>query len=330
MDNIDVFRQRRSIINEFYSIVKKYSHKFRFIFITGVTRYSDINIFSGFNNILDISMEPEYGTLVGYTDEELDKYFSCHIENAANVFGTSVEDIRNGLRLNYDGYCFDRECRTRVYNTWSVLNFLDDPSKISGYQRYWFNSGGISTIIVSYLKSLAKIPVSSRYGLSILEEKLRMPISVDINELTLRSDHPSKILPEALLFQTGYLSISGADGNRVSLAIPNEEVRCSLRDLFYLDIMSEDSSIKDFIDEYQRTNIINMLYSGNEHDLKEWIAAAFNTFSYESKVLLTNESLFRDFIYSIVINKQIFCSREEPSGRGRADLITHSSHMRYR
>ena len=141
------FEKRRALFSEFFSNVKSFSDKFRFIFITGVTRYSNTSIFSAFNNIEDISFEPDYGAIVGYTQTDLELYFKKYIENAAETLNKkdktnkyTYERILNELKNNYDGYSFDEECEHHVYNPWSILNFLKKPQY--GFKPYWLETGG--------------------------------------------------------------------------------------------------------------------------------------------------------------------------------------------
>ena len=125
------FERRRRVLSNFFSTIKAYSGKFRFIFITGVTRYSNTSIFSAFNNIKDISFNPAYGAIVGYTQEELEHYFKDYIEYAAKALNRkektckyTYEFILDELKNNYDGYSFDEDNECHVYNPWSILNFL--------------------------------------------------------------------------------------------------------------------------------------------------------------------------------------------------------------
>ncbi|MCL1603816.1 AAA family ATPase, partial [Succinatimonas hippei] len=132
--------------SNFFSTIKAYSGKFRFIFITGVTRYSNTSIFSAFNNIEDISFNPTYGAIVGYTQEELEHYFKDYLENAVTELNEDLGEDKytynsliEALKLNYDGYSFDRRCRHHVYNPWSILNFLKNPQE--GFLPYWLTTG---------------------------------------------------------------------------------------------------------------------------------------------------------------------------------------------
>ena len=83
----------------------------------------------------DISLHPRFGTLLGYTDEELRKYFKAYIERASSQLQMSFEECLEAMKLHYDGYCFDRKASTHVFTPWSVLNFLRDPQQ--GFENYW-------------------------------------------------------------------------------------------------------------------------------------------------------------------------------------------------
>ncbi|WP_277297379.1 AAA family ATPase, partial [Succinatimonas hippei] len=159
MGDKEEFERRRRVLSNFFSTIKAYSGKFRFIFITGVTRYFNTSIFSAFNNIEDISFDPSYGALVGYTQEELEHYFKDYLENAVTELNQDLgedkytyESLIAALKLNYDGYSFDRRCRHHVYNPWSILNFLKNPQE--GFFPYWLDTGGAKpSLLVNYLNT---------------------------------------------------------------------------------------------------------------------------------------------------------------------------------
>ena len=142
----------QSILKEFFNILKFSEGVFRVLFLTGVTRFSNTSIFSGFNNLLDISLEPKYGTLVGYTESEIGHYFCDYLENAAQTLGISFNTLMGQMREYYDGFSFDRECSTHVYCPWSVLNFLG--SSRFKFENYWFQSGGQPGVLMNYLAQL--------------------------------------------------------------------------------------------------------------------------------------------------------------------------------
>ena len=125
----------------------------RFAFITGITRFYKTSIFSELNNLSDLSLDVEYGTLLGYTYSETQKYFSGYLDNAASLLGISREELTEELIKHYDGFCFERTAKEHVFAPWSTLNFLSSPR--NGFVDYWFESGGKPSVLVEYLKSHA-------------------------------------------------------------------------------------------------------------------------------------------------------------------------------
>ena len=103
------------IMSEFFNILKSNEGAFRFIFLTGITRYNNTSIFSGFNNLNDLSMDPDYGTLLGYTEEELVHYFGDYLKKGSEILNISVEELLGQMREYYDGFSFDEKGSTRVY-----------------------------------------------------------------------------------------------------------------------------------------------------------------------------------------------------------------------
>ncbi|MBS5217272.1 MAG: AAA family ATPase [Sutterella wadsworthensis] len=118
----------------------------RFFFMTGITKYRQTSIFSEFNFFDDISLNRAYGTLIGYTEEEIKNYFSYYLNEAKLQLELDEDEIVDQLRKNYDGFSFDQEAATHVFCPWSVLNFFKYPQQ--GFKNYWyvnFQKSGNST-----------------------------------------------------------------------------------------------------------------------------------------------------------------------------------------
>ena len=152
MNDESEFEKVRERLSNFYKCVKSNEDKIRFVFLTGITRYSQTSIFSAFNNLMDISTSPDYGAIVGYTNEELEHYFKDYLTEAAKKLNLSVDSLKNKLKLHYDGYCFEDTASIHVYNTWSIISFFGNFSEGYTFKPYWSNSGGFSTLVVNYLK----------------------------------------------------------------------------------------------------------------------------------------------------------------------------------
>ena len=185
------------ILNNFYATIKQYSGKFRLIFITGVTRTSRVSIFSAFNNLLDLSLREEFNSILGFTQDELSKYFDPYIEKAAKVLKMSKNDVYACIKHHYDGFKFSLESEQTLYNPWSLLNFFSNPKL--GFKNYWFDSGGTPSIIMQYLK------IDGSFD--FLDYNKR-DLLLDIDKLSSKYEI-TNIPREILLYQAGYFTICG-------------------------------------------------------------------------------------------------------------------------
>jgi hypothetical protein len=196
----------RTAVHDIYRVMKNCDEHIQFIFITGVSKFSGLSVFSALNNPQDITLRAAYAGICGYTQQELETALSEYINHAAEVRGETREQVIDGIRKWYDGYSWDG--KTRVYNPFSTLKFLVDPQI---YMSYWFASGTPS------------------YMLDIIRRKQELnlvygPTIADPDELF---NGYSPAAPEdiPLLFQTGYLTITNiTDDGQYQLAIPNGEV----------------------------------------------------------------------------------------------------------
>lgn len=112
-----LFDDVRSKLTQFYAVIKANDDCVRFMFITGIAKFNQTGIFSALNNFSDISLYKNFGTLLGYSETDLDRWFKGYEDQAAKALNLTREDVRSRLRANYDGYCFDGQASTRVYNS---------------------------------------------------------------------------------------------------------------------------------------------------------------------------------------------------------------------
>jgi hypothetical protein len=196
----------RDALKSFYSVIKTKESLMRFTFITGISKFSKVSIFSDLNNLIDISMSAQFATLLGYTHDEVKKFFPDWIEKLANALGVSVEEAFSEIVKWYDGYKFHHSAEP-VINPVSLGYCLRE----SEFRTYW-SSTAVPTFLVDLLK---KRPVNLQL--------------VGIDESTLDAYEPTSLNPVTLLYQTGYLTISSFSqrGTRriYSLDFPNMEVR---------------------------------------------------------------------------------------------------------
>ena len=143
IDDIEKANEIREFLRSFYSVLKS-SKYLRFVFITGISKFTKVGIFSGLNNLKDISMTEKYGNIVGYTQKELEDNFSDWIDITAQKKSMNIKELLDKIKEYYDGFSFDGI--TRVYNPFSVLNFFDE-----GYfYHYWYNLATTSFLVIYF------------------------------------------------------------------------------------------------------------------------------------------------------------------------------------
>lgn len=140
LDDPEKFESVRRHLANFYAILKANDQAMRFLFITGITKFNKTSIFSALNNLSDISLSPEYGVLLGYSHEEVEKYFGEYLSYSSKVLGKERNQLLDELVDHYDGFCFEETATQKVFSPWSLLQFFSAP--VRGLKDYWFESGG--------------------------------------------------------------------------------------------------------------------------------------------------------------------------------------------
>ena len=326
LNDSNEFEDRRKILFNFYMTVKSFQVKFRFIFITGVTYYAHTSIFPAFNNLTDLTLDSDYGALLGYTSEELEKYFSEYIDNAVVTLNKKFpterythEKVVEELKRNYDGYSFDEDCMHHVYNPWSILNFLKSPHR--GFIPYWVSSGGSTpTFLVNYLKQKLK-----KYNADELQSLLGIDSTVnkDTDSLYPSIENISNIDLFAILYQAGYFCIKSAFDGYFKVGIPNLEVKKAYSNLVLNQLTKSQDSKLRFIEPFKE-----VLASGNLDRIKELFNTLINEFSYET-VKKFNEACFRDVLKLAMLTFNVSASTEVMGSCGRADITAEAGDYLY-
>ena len=197
----------RELLREFYTVLKNNDQELEFVFLTGVSKFSKTGIFSGLNNLTDLTMHPEYATMLGYTQAELEHNFNEEIEVTAQHMGLTRSTLLEDMRVWYNGYRFEEKAET-VYNPVSINNFFS----IKKFENFWFATG-TPTFLINLLK---------KEGIYELHFPPVNPSGFETFEL-------DRLKIEAILFQTGYLTIQYRDADGlIQLDYPNKEVRDSM------------------------------------------------------------------------------------------------------
>ncbi len=203
--DIEQAEKNRAILKEFYTCIKDNDQYIKFFFLTGVSKFSRVSIFSDLNHLNDITIDSNYSQMVGYTQDELYKYFAENIDKLAVEYKEVFPDIKQTIKKWYNGYSWDGV--NFVYNPFSILNLFSK----NQFDNYWFKSG-TPTFLTQLIKNNHYTPLD-------LENREIDPDIFDKYEIT-------KITLYSLMFQTGYLTIKSrniADGS-VILDYPNQEV----------------------------------------------------------------------------------------------------------
>lgn len=197
----------RSTLKSFYSALKSCDRYIQFAFLTGVTKFGKVSVFSDLNHLNDISMDPRYYDICGLTEKEIRSNLSGEVEDLARNISIQPEDAYAMLKENYDGYHFSEDDTPGIYNPFSILNALDKKKLGS----YWFETG-TPTYLVELLKK-------HNYNLSDLEKE--EPTADELNSIDSDSTNPIPVI-----YQSGYLTIKGYDKefSLYKLGYPNKEV----------------------------------------------------------------------------------------------------------
>ena len=300
----DVARAKtiRSELINFCGEIKNNVGNIHFSMMTGITRYVPDSIFSTLNNLIDLTMDDRYATLLGYTDEELEANFSKTLHRHAEVMGLSYEDYREQLRWWYNGYRFARWNTTKVYNPFAIGQTLGacDPA----FTGTWSRSGQTSTVI-NYFTNNQLIEKDYENVEDVSEDDL------DVCGL-------ENIRPVAMLYQSGYLTIKDFQDGVFTLGIPDEEVRRA----FNSQLIQKFTKKED--DQYRNATCRALkqadfaTFFGNLSDL-------YTHLTYGPKEERVQEFSFQRILYVLLTASGFFrVTAEDRHSHGRADLVAET------
>ncbi|HIV15602.1 MAG TPA: AAA family ATPase [Candidatus Avisuccinivibrio pullicola] len=305
-------------LKNFFSAVKRLSVQCRMILFTGVTRTTLTDEYSCLNFLTDISLFPEYSTLLGYTEEELTEAFAPYIKALEDFHHLTPAVIREKIRYYYDGYSFDGFARSHVYNSWSILNLLSNPFR--GFYNYWYVSGQLSQSLTGYFMRLSHTGAGPQF--SQMLAFLRRSCAISMEDLSY-PPHLNDTAAQVLLFRLGYLTIKEGiylrrelNQDTLTLTLPNLEIESSLARLFSELSAKENASgislmvkeLPQYLEDY-----------AHPEKLAHYLELLYNTFSYDTKIY-ASEALLRDTMFLFCKMNLLHVSRETPSARGRSDL----------
>lgn len=296
--------EHRAQLKAFYSVLKTQDRYIKFAFLTGVTKFGKVSVFSDLNNLTDISMDHRYISICGMTEKELLTNFKEGISELAEANGDTEEATIAKLKARYDGYHFE-ENTVGIYNPFSVLNTL---SRLR-YKDYWFETG-TPTFLVDLLKM-------HNYR---LRDMTKERVSDDvINSVDSLSTNPIPVI-----YQSGYLTIKGYDERfkKYLLGFPNKEVEEGFLNFLLPLYTSAGNNSPFLVDEF-----VQDVESGNPERFMQRMKAFFADTSYQ--VVGNAELYFQNAMYLVLKIMGFYTQVERPTSDGRIDAIIQTPNYIY-
>ena len=322
INNETLYKQFQEKIKSFYATIKN-KWPIKFLGITGVTRLKDVEIFSIGSDIRDITNASAYSQMIGFTRDEIKKYYIDYLKLAAScenkcrveeVTDTQIESMLDMMAQNYDGYCFDEFYKKKVFSTWSVNSFFQSiiENKFVDFGEYWYDNGGLPSILVNYLKT---------HELNIFEyldkDKFLKVSSDDFKNPTALTT----INQNVLMCQTGYLTLrSNLKYSEMLLGIPNGEIYKALTSLLAAKFF--EGKIKVFNEKG-----INIIEEGSVEDIVSLLNTIVNSVPYDNYPI-SSEAMVQSLIQAYLRGAGFDVQTEVHEAKGRADLIVNTDNRR--
>ncbi|MCY4444765.1 MAG: AAA family ATPase [Proteobacteria bacterium] len=293
LTDTDLVKKNSDDLKDFYRVFKNCSKHIRFVFVTGISMFSKDTVFSGLNNLNDISLHQSYATICGYTDNDLD-----------TVFAEEVKKLdRNKIKRWYNGYNWLGE--EKVYNPFGILN-LFDKKKFKG----WWIDTGAPQYLYKYLNALSTLSI----------EKME---NYWIDSRDISTFNVDRLVPQALLFQSGYLTIAKEKhvGRKTKylLKSPNLEVRDSVYDWLLKFLTNEDEEKeKEAITNGKQ--MLNFMEKNDFDGLENKMQAFFASIPYQLNKSENHESDYHKLIYAILYGASVEFNAEQPTHLGASDI----------
>jgi len=291
LDQVDMAKEAREILKDLYTTIKDSDEFIKFAFLTGVSKFAKVSIFSGLNNLKDITLDKRYSTICGYTHNDLETVFADHL----------VQADMTKVRQWYNGFNFLGE---HVYNPFDILLFIDNDFE---FRNYWFSTGTPTFLI--------KLIQQQNYFIPQLE-------NLKVNSSVIDNFDISNIKLEPILFQAGYLTIKEVElaGSITMyvLSFPNLETKYSFND-FVLDYLTDQTSEKSTF----QADIYSALSSGDIEAFRTTLTSLFASIPYNNYVnntISSYEGYFASVIYAYLASLGLDITAEDVTQKGRIDL----------
>ena len=322
INNDELYKQFQQKIKRIYANIKD-KFAIKFLGITGVTRLKDVESFSVGSDIRDITNSSAYSQMIGFTRDEIKKFYIDYLKSAASyenncnvdeVTDTQLESLLDRLAQNYDGYCFDEDYEKKVFCTWSVNTFLQsvvDKKKVQ-FGEYWYDNGGLPSILANYLQ------IHKLNALDYIDKD--KTINIKVNDFKNPTSLTS-INQNVLMCQTGYLTLRSPVYSKgfMTLGIPNSEVYNALFSLMALNIFDDTKLLS--------VNEQILTQSKDAGEILGLFNTVLNTVSYDNYPI-SSEAVVQQLLYMYLKGICNSVTAEQHSSKGRADLVIESYNRR--
>ena len=322
INNETLYKQFQEKIKSFYANIKD-KLAIKFLGITGVTRLKDVAIFSVGSDIKDITNSSAYSQMIGFTRDEIKKFYIDYLKLAASyenncnvdeVTDTQIESLLDRLAQNYDGYCFDEFYKKKVFSTWSVNKFFQSvvSNKFVYFGEYWYDNGGLPSILANYLQT------HKLNALDYIDKD--KTINIKVNDFKNPTSLTS-INQNVLMCQTGYLTLRSPVYSKgfMTLGIPNSEVYNALFSLMALNIFDDTKLLS--------VNEQILTQSKDAGEILGLFNTVLNTVSYDNYPI-SSEAVVQQLLYMYLKGICNSVTAELHSSKGRADLVIESDNRR--
>lgn len=301
----EISRQHKDSLRGFYSVLKSMDEYLCFVMLTGVTKYGHLNIFSGLNNLLDISLDDRYSAICGITDVELQGNFRSGIDRLSKEWGVSEVETLENLKKNYDGYHFS-EKSLDIYNPYSLINCFET----GNMDDFWFVTGTPSFLV--------RLLQERNYPLKDLDE-------IECSKSDLYGIDVAASDPVPVLYQSGYLTIKdyNPEFRLFSLRIPNREVRTG----FYKALLPFYSGKRNSDVGFDISRFVNELRKGDAENFMKRLQSFFATIPYDMR--MEDELNFQNVMYILFMLMGLYTEVEYHTSNGRIDILIKTDRFIY-
>ena len=316
INNPEIYEKFRVCLRDFYGAIKG-KKQIKFMAVTGVTRLKDVSIFSVGSDINDLSYEYVYSNMIGFTREEIKKFYMDYLKlgvsyennkSLDSVTDSEIENLLDRMAEHYDSYCFDKKFRNKVFSTYSVNNFLLNiaSDKEVYFGDYWYDVGGLPSILMNYMES---------HNLNI-ENLLKSEIEIPYNDFV----NPTSLIDineNVLMCQTGYLTLKSeiVPGYTVTLGTANREVKSALFMLLGLRIFDTTTPAFSLKNRY-------VIETGSVDEIISLFNEVLAALSYD-KYPVKDEPVLRSLLQVYLIGKNHDVRVEQNNSKGRSDIIVN-------